>query len=111
VVGRNCRFLQGPGTDEAEVQRLRDAISADPPQPVTVTLLNYKKGGQPFWNALHVAPIRDAQVGGGGGGGGGGAGGGRRAGPGLSESLRCAALRCSALSAAPGWLILQQALS
>ncbi len=63
MVGRNCRFLQGPGTDEAEVQRLRDAISADPPQPVTVTLLNYKKGGQPFWNALHVAPIRDAQVG------------------------------------------------
>jgi hypothetical protein len=63
VVGRNCRFLQGPGTDPAEVQRLRGAVTADPPQPVTVTLLNYKRGGEPFWNALHVAPIRDAQVG------------------------------------------------
>jgi hypothetical protein len=27
---------------------------------VTVTLLNYTKSGRPFWNALHVAPMRDA---------------------------------------------------
>nr|AML76430.1 putative LOV domain-containing protein [Chaetopeltis orbicularis] len=60
VIGRNCRFLQGPGTDPGEVSRLRAAISADPPQPVTVTLLNYRQDGTPFWNSLHVAPIRDA---------------------------------------------------
>jgi PAS domain S-box-containing protein len=26
VLGRNCRFLQGPGTDQAVVQKIRDAI-------------------------------------------------------------------------------------
>jgi len=60
VVGRNCRFLQGPQTDKAEVQRMHDAITADPPQPITVRLLNYRIDGQPFWNNLHVAPIRSA---------------------------------------------------
>ncbi|DBA83421.1 TPA: hypothetical protein ACH3X2_006558 [Trebouxia sp. C0005] len=60
VVGRNCRFLQGPQTDRAEVQRMHDAITADPPQPITVRLLNYRIDGQPFWNNLHVAPIRSA---------------------------------------------------
>jgi hypothetical protein len=60
VVGRNCRFLQGPATSAEHVQQLRSALSADPPQAVTVTLLNYTKSGRPFWNALHVAPMRDA---------------------------------------------------
>ena len=60
VVGRNCRFLQGPGTDPAAVAQLREALSAESPRPVTVTLLNYKKSGEPFWNSLHVAPLRDA---------------------------------------------------
>lgn len=60
VVGRNCRFLQGPDTDQAEVSRLRAAVTATPPQPVTVILLNYTKQGTPFYNALHVAPVRDA---------------------------------------------------
>ena len=60
VVGRNCRFLQGPGTDPAAVQQLREALAAQPPRPVTVTLLNYRKDGRPFWNSLHVCPLRDA---------------------------------------------------
>lgn len=60
VVGRNCRFLQGPHTDKAEVRRMREAIMADPPRPITVRLLNYRIDGQPFWNNLHVAPIRSA---------------------------------------------------
>nr|AML78096.1 putative LOV domain-containing protein [Lobochlamys segnis]AML79264.1 putative LOV domain-containing protein [Oogamochlamys gigantea] len=60
VVGRNCRFLQGPGTDPGEVAKLRAAITATPPQPVTVSLLNYRFDGRPFVNYLHVAPIRDA---------------------------------------------------
>lgn len=60
MLGRNCRFLQGPLTDKAEVQRMRDAMTANPPRAVTVKLLNYKVNGQPFWNALHVAPIRGA---------------------------------------------------
>jgi hypothetical protein len=65
VVGRNCRFLQGPGTDPAVVQQLRDGLAASPPRPVTVTLLNYRKADasghqEPFWNSLHIAPLRDA---------------------------------------------------
>ena len=59
VVGRNCRFLQGPGTDPAEVQKLRDGLAAD--RPTTVRLLNYKHDGTPFWNHLHVSPVRDAR--------------------------------------------------
>nr|AML78669.1 putative LOV domain-containing protein [Dunaliella salina] len=58
VIGRNCRFLQGPGTSPEEVQKIRDAMAKQ--TPVTVTLLNYTAAGVPFWNLLHVAPIRDA---------------------------------------------------
>jgi hypothetical protein len=39
---------------------MREAMTSHPPKPVTVTLLNYRKDGTPFWNALHVAPVRDA---------------------------------------------------
>lgn len=43
---------------------MRDAMASDPPQAITVKLLNYKINRQPFWNALHIAPIRssDGQV-------------------------------------------------
>lgn len=35
VVGHNCRFMRGPGTDSGELQRLRTAISQQ--RPVTVS--------------------------------------------------------------------------
>jgi PAS domain S-box-containing protein len=58
ILGRNCRFLQGPDTDpDAVAQLRRDIASAT---PTTVRLLNYTKAGTPFWNSVHVAPIRDA---------------------------------------------------
>ena len=57
VVGRNCRFLQGPETDPAAVDRLREGIAEA--TPVTVDLLNYRADGEPFWNRVTVAPIRD----------------------------------------------------
>nr|AML77084.1 putative LOV domain-containing protein [Interfilum paradoxum] len=58
VVGRNCRFLQGPSTDPETVQQMREAIDAE--KPITVRLLNYRKDGTPFHNNLHVSPIRNA---------------------------------------------------
>nr|AML77245.1 putative LOV domain-containing protein [Codium fragile] len=58
IMGRNCRFLQGPGTDMDEVHRIQTAIRGNPPQPVTVTLLNYRRNGTPFWNSLFISPIR-----------------------------------------------------
>ena len=57
VLGRNCRFLQGPDTEEATVDRIRAAIEAE--EPVTVELLNYRADGEPFWNLLTIAPVRD----------------------------------------------------
>ena len=57
VVGRNCRFLQGPGTDEAAVDRIRDAIAAE--EVRVIELLNYRRDGSTFWNSLHVGPIYD----------------------------------------------------
>ncbi|CAL8466388.1 g5924 [Coccomyxa elongata] len=58
VVGHNCRFLQGPGTDPESVRQLREGIKAG--GPVTVKLLNYKYDGTPFWNHLHISAVRNA---------------------------------------------------
>nr|AML78299.1 putative LOV domain-containing protein [Asplenium nidus] len=57
VMGRNCRFLQGQNTDELVVQQIRDCVKEE--KACTVQILNYRKNGQPFWNLLHVAPVRD----------------------------------------------------
>jgi PAS domain S-box-containing protein len=57
TLGRNCRFLQGPGTDEEAVAEVRAAI--DDERPVVTELLNYRADGEPFWNRLTVAPVRD----------------------------------------------------
>ena len=48
VLGRNCRFLQGPGTDPKAVDVIRSAIANG--NDATVCLLNYKADGTPFWN-------------------------------------------------------------
>ncbi|MBX7542012.1 PAS domain-containing protein [Qipengyuania sphaerica] len=58
ILGRNCRFLQGPDTDQAQVSKIRDAIRAE--EVVVVELLNYRKDGSTFWNTLHLGPIYDA---------------------------------------------------
>ncbi|MEE4152758.1 MAG: PAS domain-containing protein [Erythrobacter sp.] len=55
VVGRNCRFLQGPKTDPEPIARIRQAIANE--DVVVVELLNYRKNGTTFWNALHLGPI------------------------------------------------------
>ena len=59
IVGRNCRFLQGPETDPADVARLREAIAA--PQVIEIDIRNYRKDGTPFWNRLLMAPVNDAR--------------------------------------------------
>lgn len=58
VVGRNCRFLQGPDTDQNEVRKLREGISAG--QDTAVCMLNYKADGSPFLNQIFVAALRDS---------------------------------------------------
>ncbi len=55
VLGRNCRFLQGPDTAKVSLKCLSDGLRKR--RPVSVDLLNYRKDGQPFWNGLHISPV------------------------------------------------------
>lgn len=57
VIGRNCRFLQGPDSSAQAVDELRAGIEAA--EPVTVELVNYREDGESFWNEVTVAPLRD----------------------------------------------------
>lgn len=59
VLGRNCRFLQGPGTDQSAVEVIRKGIKEG--VDTSVCLLNYKADGTPFWNQFFVAALRDAE--------------------------------------------------
>ncbi|WP_432562566.1 PP2C family protein-serine/threonine phosphatase [Kineococcus sp. SYSU DK003] len=58
IVGRNCRFLQGPDTESTVVDRLREGLAAD--RTVSATLLNYRHDGSAFYNHLVVSPVFDA---------------------------------------------------
>ncbi len=59
VVGRNCRFLQGEDRDQEARTQLREAIQAC--QPVEVTLRNYRKDGELFYNHLALTPLFDRE--------------------------------------------------
>nr|WP_210317668.1 histidine kinase famiy protein [Salinarimonas ramus] len=55
IVGRNCRFLQGPETDPETIDEVRRAVAEQ--RDVAVEILNYRKNGSAFWNALFVSPV------------------------------------------------------
>lgn len=55
IVGQNCRFLQGPETDREVVAKVRQAIDAR--DEVAVEIVNYRKDGSSFWNALFISPV------------------------------------------------------
>jgi len=57
VIGRNCRFLSGPGTEPWLTETLRSGVRRR--QPVMVEILNYRKDGSTFRNAVMIAPIFD----------------------------------------------------
>ncbi len=57
IVGRNCRFLQGKDRDQPEIDKLRQAIKKG--EAVEVTLRNYKKDGELFYNRLDIKPLLD----------------------------------------------------
>ncbi len=58
IIGHNCRFMAGAATEPWLTEMLRNGIRRR--QPVMVEILNYKKNGTPFRNAVMVAPIFDA---------------------------------------------------
>lgn len=55
VIGRNCRFLQGETTDPKAVAEIARALAAG--EDVHQELVNYRKDGTSFWNALFVSPV------------------------------------------------------
>lgn len=58
TVGKNCRFLQGNEHDQTGVNRLREAIRNK--ESVEVTLRNYRKNGELFYNHLLISPLFDS---------------------------------------------------
>jgi PAS domain S-box-containing protein len=54
---RNCRFLRGPDTENSQTDKLRAAIHAR--RPALAELINYRKDGSPFRNAVMIAPLFD----------------------------------------------------
>jgi len=58
VLGRNCRFLQGPETDPKAVEKIRKSIEEG--NDMSVCLLNYRVDGSTFWNQFFIAALRDA---------------------------------------------------
>lgn len=59
VLGRNCRFLQGPHTDPRSVDKIRQGIEKG--EDTTVVLLNYRNDGTTFWNQFFIAALRDGE--------------------------------------------------
>ena len=57
VLGRNCRFLQGPETDPETVEAIRVGLKAQ--ITFTIDILNYRKSGEPFMNRLRIRPLFD----------------------------------------------------
>lgn len=59
VLGKTPRILQGPKTDQAELHKVRTALSNW--QAVTVEVVNYRKDGSEFWNEFSLVPVADTQ--------------------------------------------------
>ena len=55
IIGHNCRFLAGPDTDNAQTDAIRACVRER--RPALIELLNYRKDGTPFRNAVMIAPI------------------------------------------------------
>ena len=59
IIGFNCRFLQGPDTDVHTVASIKEAIASR--TEITTEILNYRKDGSSFWNALYISPVYNKQ--------------------------------------------------
>ena len=57
IVGRNCRFLAGAATEPWLTERIREGVRTR--RSVLVDILNYKRDGTPFRNAVLVTPLFD----------------------------------------------------
>lgn len=55
IIGRNCRLLQGPDSDPEAIRRIREAVESE--TSIAIDILNYRKDGSTFWNALYLSPV------------------------------------------------------
>lgn len=62
VLGRNCRMLQGPGTEPEARRQLRNAVERN--ESAAVALTNYRRDGSTFRNFVFLHPIltRDGKL-------------------------------------------------
>jgi PAS domain S-box-containing protein len=58
VLGRNCRFLAGPDQGPLLVEEMRAAVRER--RPLLAEIVNYRKDGTRFRNALMIAPVFDS---------------------------------------------------
>ncbi|WP_412725103.1 ATP-binding protein [Alteromonas sp. D210916BOD_24] len=56
IIGHNCRAMQGEDTDKHAIEKVRRAIANR--EPIEITLLNYKKNGEAFYNLLNLTPVK-----------------------------------------------------
>ena len=59
ILGRNCLFLQGSDRDQEGVEQIREAMREN--KSVTVTLRNYRKDGELFYNRFSIRPLFDRE--------------------------------------------------
>lgn len=59
ILGKNCRFLQGPLSDPQTIERIHLALQTQ--TEFSGEILNYRKDGSIFFNALIITPVRDEQ--------------------------------------------------
>jgi PAS domain S-box-containing protein len=59
IIGRNCRFLQGDDREQEARYQLKEAIRKR--QSLTVTVRNYRKNGELFYNRLFITPLFDSE--------------------------------------------------
>lgn len=57
TIGRNCRFLHEQDKNQDDLQKIRDAIKNQ--ESVEVTLKNFRKNGELFYNRLSITPLFD----------------------------------------------------
>lgn len=57
VVGKSIRFLQGPETEQTEMDRLVRCLRTGGDE--SIQLMTYKADGSAFWNHMHVESLRD----------------------------------------------------
>ncbi|HSP32506.1 MAG TPA: diguanylate cyclase, partial [Halomonas sp.] len=56
IKGRNCRFVQGPDTDPKQISEIESALKQQ--RDISLTIRNYRKNGQAFWNNVFISPVR-----------------------------------------------------